>query len=71
VVDDGDKARLMFWTLYFAAIATSIVVLAVIVATALAGAGAIADKLAIAVLGITAILLIIWFYVIRPATAEL
>jgi hypothetical protein len=61
---------LMFWTLYFAAIATSIVVLAVIVATALAGAGAIADKLAIAVLGITAILLIIWFYVIRPATAD-
>jgi hypothetical protein len=69
-VDDGDKARLMFWALYFAAIATSIVVLAVIVAVALAGAGAIADKLAIAVLGITAILLIIWFYVIRPATAD-
>jgi hypothetical protein len=70
VADDEDRVESVFWTLYFVAVAASILVLGAVAVAGLARASTIVEKLATAVLGTAAIAFIIWFYVVRPATSD-
>jgi hypothetical protein len=70
VVDEVDRGALIFWTLYFVAVAASILVLGAVTVAWLARADTVAEKLATMVLGATAISFIAWFYVVRLGATD-